>query len=131
MWDLLKEGLSGVRDGTLSPFTLLAVAFFGVIVWLAKKSGEAVIAGVSNLLSEGKNLRATLNEELERAHARVAEFQAERDEAMRKLGESQVELARCQVQLEAANRTSAKLGQDLMDTLRQLQDERIRSTRSG
>lgn len=125
MWETITEAISAVREGTLSPFTALAVGILGVFVWLAAKVGDAIIKSVSGLLGEGKTLRAQLNDELAKAHERARQLQAERDEAMRQLGEAQVQLAIVQEQrTQLANRAS-QLGTDLIAAHQQLQDARV------
>lgn len=129
MWETITEAISAVREGTLSPFTALLVGVFGVFIWLAAKVGDAMIKAVSNLLGEGKTLRAALNEELAKAHDRSRQMQAERDDAMRQLGEAQVALARMQEQRDAANANSNRLASDLIDAHRQLQDARVQTVK--
>lgn len=130
MWEAIAQALSALRDGSLSPITLGVIAFFGLMVWFSAKAGEKIIETIGNLLSEGKTLRATLNEELERANSRTDRMQGERDEAMRKLGQAQVDLAKCQTELHHANYRASQLAQDLMDAHIQLQDAKSRPPRA-
>lgn len=125
MWETITEAISAVREGTLSPFTALAVGVLGVFVWLAAKVGDAIIKSVSGLLGEGKTLRAQLNDELVKAHERARQLQAERDEAMRQLGEAQVQLAIVQEQRTQLAQRASQLGTDLIAAHQQLQDARV------
>lgn len=130
MWEAIAGALSALRDGTLSPVTLVLIGFFGLLVWLAAKAGERVIETIANLLTEGRSLRATLNDELAKANARTERMQDERDEAMRGYGQAQVDLAKCQTELQHANYRASQLAQDLMDAHRQLQDAQARMNRA-
>lgn len=125
MWETITEAISAVREGTLSPFTALAVAILGVFVWLAAKVGDAIIKSVSGLLGEGKTLRAQLNDELAKAHERARLLQTERDEAMKQLGEAQVQLAIVQEQRTQLAQRASQLGTDLIAAHQQLQDARV------
>lgn len=129
MWEAITEAISAVREGTVSPFTALTVALMGAFVWIAAKAGDAIIKSVSGLLGEGKTLRATLNEELAKAHDRSRQMQAERDDAMLQLGEARVQLARLQEQRDAANANASRLASDLIDAHRRLQDARVQSAK--
>lgn len=131
MWETITEAISAVREGTISPFTALAVAIMGVFVWMATKAGDAIIKSVSGLLGEGKSLRAALNDELAKAHERSRLMQTERDDAMRQLGEAQVQLARLQEQCQSANAHASRLASDLIDAHRQLQDARVNLSAKG
>lgn len=129
MWETITEAISAVREGTLSPFTALAVGVLGVFVWLAAKVGDAIIKSVSGLLGEGKTLRAQLNDELVKAHERSRQLQGERDEAMRQLGEAQVQLAIVQEQRTQLAQRASQLGTDLIAAHQQLQDARVALTK--
>lgn len=131
MWETITEAISAVREGTVSPFTALAVAILGVFVWLAAKVGDAIIKSVSGLLGEGKTLRAQLNDELVKAHERARQLQIERDEAMKMLGEAQVQLAIVQEQRTTLVARASQLGTDLIAAHQQLQDARVSQSKGA
>lgn len=122
MWETIQGAIEALRDGSLSPLSFVGLVLLGLVVWLSAKTGEGIIKTISNLLSEGSNLRTTLNDELVKAHARTERMQEERDQAMLRTGEAMVESARLQEQLTASNARSSELAQDLIDAHRQLQD---------